>query len=256
MILCIAGKNSIAVNALRATCEHHDVICLPNPGDDGQDGWQPSLRKAAGELGVPIVLLDDLYRMKDLCFLSLEYAKIVRPEQFSTDKLFNVHFSLLPDYRGCNTAIWPILNGEPEHGVTLHVIDAGIDTGPIVDQRRFALAGLTAEQAYFRCMTLGLKMALDWLPALMNGEYVVEQQTEGGSTYKRDSLDFSLKEIDLRQDRASVLRRLRAFTFPAYQRPTYRGREIARWTDNPASLSDWTELRAADDSIFVRFEDA
>ncbi len=53
--LCIAGKNWIAVEAMSRLARDHDVVCLPNPGDVGEDGWQPSLRRAAAEIGVPII---------------------------------------------------------------------------------------------------------------------------------------------------------------------------------------------------------
>jgi methionyl-tRNA formyltransferase len=51
----------------------------------------------------------------------------------------NVHGGLLPAYRGGHVMQWAILNGERETGVTLHYVDEGIDTGPIVAQTRFPI---------------------------------------------------------------------------------------------------------------------
>jgi methionyl-tRNA formyltransferase len=48
----------------------------------------------------------------------------------------NVHTGLLPQYRGANVLNWVLVNGESETGVTIHVIDEGIDTGPIVMRRQ------------------------------------------------------------------------------------------------------------------------
>jgi methionyl-tRNA formyltransferase len=52
----------------------------------------------------------------------------------------NVHGTLLPDYRGARTLNWVIANGERESGVTVHVVDEGVDTGPILLQKRFPLS--------------------------------------------------------------------------------------------------------------------
>lgn len=229
MTLCIAGKNDIAVQALRTLAPLYPVIALPNPDDDGVDGWQPSFRRAADALDVPITSLEELYPRHDVTFLSLEYSQIIRPARFATNKLFNVHFSLLPHYRGCNTSIWPILNEETEHGVTLHSIDPGIDTGPIIAQRSFDLLAMTAFESYMRCQSLGLELVLEWIDRLVAGDYDARPQGEG-TTFPRSALDYHWAEIDPTEPPAQIVRRLRAFTFPAFQRPTYRGSPIYRWS--------------------------
>ena len=48
-------------------------------------------------------------------------------------QLLNIHLGLSPYYRGAGTNFWPLVNGEPEFvGATIHYLDAGIDTGPII----------------------------------------------------------------------------------------------------------------------------
>ncbi|WP_205481807.1 formyltransferase family protein [Sphingomonas arenae] len=247
--LCVAGKNMIAVEALARLSADHDVVCLPNPEDQGVDGWQPSLRRAALQSGIPIVNEGEAAAKPELCFLSLEYSRIIRPDAFATDKLFNLHFSLLPKYRGCNTAVWPILHGEEEHGVTLHCIDAGVDTGPIIDQRAFPLGSMTAFGAYMECQRLGVELVLEWIPRLIGGDFQALAQGEGTS-FARGSLDWALKEIDLSETREQVLRRLRAFTFPAYQLPTLRGKEITQWGTRP--FHGATMVEAADGPLFLK----
>ncbi|AUX25995.1 uncharacterized protein SOCEGT47_065480 [Sorangium cellulosum] len=54
--------------------------------------------------------------------------------------VLNAHAGALPRYRGMDVALWPILeDGPPELGVTVHLIDTGVDTGPIVLVERFSL---------------------------------------------------------------------------------------------------------------------
>lgn len=249
-LICIAGKNMIAVEAMARLSLDHDVVCLPNPEDDGEDGWQPSLKRAALDHGVPLISQAEAAAKLDLCFLSLEYSRIIRPSAFASDRLFNIHFSLLPEYRGCNTSVWPILNGEDEHGVTLHIIDAGVDTGPIIDQRSFRLDGMTAFESYMTCQRIGLDLVMKWVPRLLSRDYEARPQGEGTS-YPRESLDYGLRELDLSASREEVLRRIRAFTFPAYQFPTLQGREIEEWSASPfpgASI-----VQAADGPVYLKF---
>ncbi|HEY0326289.1 MAG TPA: formyltransferase family protein [Allosphingosinicella sp.] len=226
--LCIAGKSQAAVDVLNGSLGLAErVVCLPNRGDDGVDGWQPSLLRAAAVRDIEIVSLDWAMAQPDLVFVSIEYDRILRVGAFASRRLFNLHFSLLPKYRGCNTAIWPILNGEREHGVTLHEIDAGIDTGPIVAQRAFSIDRMTSRQVYGRCLGAGAELVLEWLPRILSADYVATPQDEAVAThYPRDALDFGLKEISLDEPAAIVMRRIRAFTFPEYQHPTFGGRPI------------------------------
>jgi methionyl-tRNA formyltransferase len=76
----------------------------------------------------------------DIIFVN-SYTMIIRDDVLSssTHGGLNVHAAFLPRNRGCNPTQWAIINKEFETGVTLHEIDNGIDTGPIVDQRKVAI---------------------------------------------------------------------------------------------------------------------
>jgi methionyl-tRNA formyltransferase len=253
-LLCIAGKNQVAVDILKhaRSVQGIDLVALPTSVDRGFEGWQPSLFRAAERLGVPIAELDALMEQPNLVFVSAEYDKIIRVDRFRSPALFNMHFSLLPKYRGCNTAIWPILNGEAEHGVSLHVIDPGVDTGDIIAQASFPIEGLNARDLYFRCMELGRDVVIDALPSLLDGTYVaVPQREEDASLYRRRDLDFSLKHIDLSEPAELVMRRIRAFTFPEYQRPMLDGMDIVA----AEIASTASKLASRPDSVVVETAD-
>lgn len=65
----------------------------------------------------------------------------------------NLHPGLLPNYRGCFSVPWSIINNEKFIGYTYHLIDAGVDTGPIVYQEKIARTnGITAFQAFHLIM--------------------------------------------------------------------------------------------------------
>jgi hypothetical protein len=53
------------------------------------------------------------------------------------DRVLNIHLGLSPYYRGAGTNFWPLVNGEPEYcGATIHFMDEGVDSGPIVEHVR------------------------------------------------------------------------------------------------------------------------
>lgn len=232
-VLCVAGKNSIAVAVLDKALEHlqvDEVVVLGNRTDDGNDGWQRSFRRHAADHGVRELELAEIEGVEGLVFLSVEFDRLIRPSRFATSRLYNVHFSALPAYKGMYTSSWPLLNGETESGVTLHEIDSGIDTGPIIDQIRFPIeAEDTARDLYHKYLVHGTALACRWLPALL--ETTVRgtpQRAHGASYYDRGSIDYGHVTINLRKTADEVRNQVRAFSFQEYQLPVIMGRRIVR----------------------------
>lgn len=72
--------------------------------------------------------------------ISVFYEKIIKQDFIqSCNRILNIHNSPLPKYRGMNPINWALKNGEREHGVTIHEIDEGVDTGPIVSQLKYSI---------------------------------------------------------------------------------------------------------------------
>lgn len=226
--VCIAGKNQIAVDGLRAALSAYGaerVVVCPNAGDDGVSRWQPSLLRYAREWGVRVARLDELYEVEALTFLSLEFDQIIVPDRFKSKSLFNTHFSRLPAYKGMYTAAWPILNGETLSGVTLHRIDAGIDTGDIVDCIDIPLtAHTTARDLYFDCMRSAAQLVERHLAAVVDGSVTAQPQVAVGSSYyAKSSINYSTLAIDLRNTADTITRQSRAFSFREFQTPKIDG---------------------------------
>lgn len=94
------------------------------------------------------------------------YGKILPGDwlTFPTHGALNLHFSLLPAYRGANPAEWALLMNEVETGVSLIVMSEGIDAGAIIAQARCEIeARDTREILYERLYTLGA----DMLPVML-----------------------------------------------------------------------------------------
>lgn len=236
--ICIAGKNQIAIDGLFLALEHFDkseVCVCPNSTDDGVSHWQPSLIRYARELGVKVCNLKEIYEVEDIIFISLEFDRIISPDRFKTKKLYNIHFSLLPRYKGVYTSAWPILNGSESSGVTLHEIDAGIDTGPIVDQIEFSVSqSMTSRDLYFKYMQTALTVLKRNFKAILENRINSKPQSSEESTYfSRKSINYAELMIDVNNTALSIQRQVRAFSFREFQLPILGGHKVC----NPKILS-------------------
>jgi methionyl-tRNA formyltransferase len=137
----------------------------------------------------------------------------------------NVHFSLLPKYRGAAPVNWAIVNGENETGVTTMKMDAGLDTGDILLQRSTAIG--TRENAVDllnRLATLGADLISETL--LTIDRLVAISQDDSAATFapimnKADGL------IDWQRSATELDRRVRGFQpFPT----SYTFHTGLRWT--------------------------
>jgi methionyl-tRNA formyltransferase len=249
LTICIAGKNDIAVNALKYLTSKYDQysICfIPNPTDDGLDGWQPSLKKLGCELGVKEAKLEELYEIEGLLFLSLEFSEIIKTDAFKTKNLFNIHFSLLPKYRGMYTSTLPLLYGENESGVTLHKIDDGIDTGEIIDQIKFNIgADDTARDLYFKYLENSFLLLKNNLDKLIIGSFLAKPQTSTNATYfSKKTIDYKNIRINFSKNAFEVKNQFRAFTFREYQMPIFENWEIYKTEilNNRSELKPGTKI--------------
>lgn len=226
MIVCIAGKNNIAVEILiylvQIGIKKENIYIISNKTDDGKDNWQRSLLKKANKMGIEIRNLEDVYSIENLLFLSLEFDKIVNPNKFKSNKLFNIHFSLLPKYKGMFTSIMPILNNEKATGVTLHKIDKGIDTGEIIAQKEFEIDLMdNARDVYHKYIHYGILLLKECLEKLLKNEFIESkpQNLKESSYFSKNSIDFKYINIDLNQTAINIHNQIRAFNFREYQVP-------------------------------------
>ena len=96
----------------------------------------------------------------------------------------NVHPSLLPANRGPEPLFWTFREGDQHTGVTIHVMDDGMDTGPIVAQEAVEVPdGISYAQLEAQCAELGGKLLAQSVWDLYNGAAVPELQDETNSSY-------------------------------------------------------------------------
>lgn len=92
---------------------------------------------------------------------------------------FNLHASLLPQYRGAAPINWAVINGDTETGITTFFLKHEIDTGEIIDQVRVSIADTdNVEVVYERLMRLGGDLVLKTVDAILEGSVKTIPQEE------------------------------------------------------------------------------
>jgi methionyl-tRNA formyltransferase len=136
----------------------------------------------------------------------------------------NLHPAYLPFNRGWHTASWAILEGTPI-GATLHYMDAGIDTGPIVHQEELEVGPAdTAASLYPRLFALEVEVFRRGWAAVLEGAVPAHQRREAGTAHDKDQLhqpEVQRIALDEPVPPRDLLRRLRALTTSRVEEAAY-----------------------------------
>jgi methionyl-tRNA formyltransferase len=140
----------------------------------------------------------------DLC-VAVAYGRLLKKDAIEIPKIgfLNVHFSLLPKYRGAAPVQWSLINGEKRTGVTIFWLDEGMDTGPVFSQRESDIHDEDDAWILFDRLTgIGTQMMLDCLNEIKKGAIVKIPQTGPPSyapmiTTDDTWLDFNDRAINI-----------------------------------------------------------
>lgn len=171
MKIVLVAEESAGVRALQLLAESpHDVWSVVTASRAADHSRGRTVAALAQELGIRTLpgdvvtdagFADVLQREAVDVLLNVHSLNIVRSEVLLAVRVgcFNLHPGPLPGYAGLNAPSWAIYNGESSHGVTLHRMAAGIDTGSVVYQASFPLTardtGLTVAS---RCIREGMTL--------------------------------------------------------------------------------------------------
>ncbi|HEY5910119.1 MAG TPA: methionyl-tRNA formyltransferase [Verrucomicrobiae bacterium] len=114
------------------------------------------------------------------------YGQILPQELLQVPQFgcINVHTSLLPKYRGAAPIQAAILNDEPETGVTIMKMDAGLDTGDLLSQERTAIGPEdTAQTLHERLAQMGAGLLMRTMPEYVSGRLTPKPQPAEGVSY-------------------------------------------------------------------------
>lgn len=129
---------------------------------------------------------------------------------------FNLHASLLPDYRGAAPIHWAIINGETETGTSTFFLDDKIDTGEIILQNRTEIKpNETVGELHDKLMHLGSDLVIETLEIINSGEVITKKQNNDS---KKVAYKFSTEscKIDWNQNTQTVYNKIRGLNpFPS-----------------------------------------
>ena len=183
------------LDALVGVAEVVGVVCQPDkPVGRGLTLTPPPVKVRATELGLPVAQptklksgdFPDWMRAQNAdVALVVAYGRILPQAILDTPRLgcINVHASLLPKYRGAAPITWAVVRGETESGVTLMQMDAGMDTGAMLELYPTPIGeDETAGELGDRLSAIGARAVREGLPKYVAGGYTPIAQDGAGAT--------------------------------------------------------------------------
>jgi methionyl-tRNA formyltransferase len=225
--LAYLGTPDLAVPPLRALAgAGHDIaLCVTRPdrrrGRGGQMTPSP-VKEAATELGIAVTHdMDDVAAAAAELAVVVAYGRIIPSRLLDLVPMVNLHFSLLPRWRGAAPVERAILAGDDETGVCVMKVEAGLDTGPVFSVRTVPLDDDVALDALReQLVAVGSDLLVDTLAGGVSGlpEPVPQhgEVTIADKITKEDlHLDWAEPAVQLKR----VVRLGRAWT-------TFRGKRL------------------------------
>jgi methionyl-tRNA formyltransferase len=171
------------------------------------------------------------------CVLTIGYG-VLLPEsilEIPSRGFLNLHFSLLPRWRGAAPVQRAIEAGDSLTGVTVFKLDAGMDTGPIYTVHRYALdSDITSDELLVELGEVGVGAVLEALDLVSQDFKPQPQSSEGATRALKLSRDEALIDWNIDADRVSA--KIRAFTSNPGAWTRFRGAIIKVATPHPSNL--------------------
>ncbi|MBA7627883.1 Methionyl-tRNA formyltransferase [subsurface metagenome] len=242
MRVVFMGTPEFAVPALeRLILNQYQVVAVytrpDKPAGRGRHQAPPPVKRAALELGVPVVQplsLKTAEAVAELCafrpdiIVVAAYGQILPPPVLDMPEhgCINIHPSLLPKYRGASPVTAAILAGDDFTGVSLMLLDKGLDTGPVLGKAAVAISpwdstGSLTDKLSLVAAQLLQEVLVHWL----RGEITPQPQDEAGATYS-SRIAKEDGEIDWNLPAEDIWRRVRAFNPWPGGYTWWRGRQI------------------------------
>jgi len=194
------GTPEPAVPSLKRLAQEHQVGLVITQPDrpKGRSGTPspPPVKEAAVRLGLPVSQPDDSRQLADAISgfgpfdvgVVVAYGRILDSEVLGgpSHGMVNLHFSLLPRWRGAAPVVRALMAGDPMTGVTIMKLDEGLDTGPVLTAQAIDIppddnAGTLTD----RLSHLGARLLAETLPRYLSGDIVAMPQSDEGLMYAR-----------------------------------------------------------------------
>ena len=242
MRIVFAGTPEFAVPPLAALrASRHEVVGVltqpDRPAGRGRKLATSAVKNFALQQGLPIAQpqtlrstegRESLVHWQPDVLVVVAYGLILPGEVLSMPRFgcLNIHASLLPRWRGAAPIQRAILAGDEYTGVTLMQMDAGLDTGPMLLQRRVAIgADVDSAALHATLAQVGAEALLETLEGLETGTLAAQPQPSSGVTYAA-KIDKAEARIDWQHDAIDIARRVRAFRPWPIAETSQRGEQV------------------------------
>jgi methionyl-tRNA formyltransferase len=238
-----AGSRNLSSRCLDTLYHYHEtkdieilgIVCYPQ---NKNRWWKLSLRSKAKTLGLRIIKdeeLEDFAMNSDVnLIISVLYWKLFREPVLSKPDIgiINLHQALLPKYRGSMTFSHAIINARNDddwtYGTTLHWINAGTDTGPIISTACCDInEDDTALSLYNRVEEISARLFDEWINKIIDAhkhnrlnEIPRIEQGQGKYYYSKNSLEKEISIDLLKNQPIKAYDIIRALDFPPFE-PAY-----------------------------------
>ena len=199
MRVVFMGSPQFSVPSLEAISSRYEIVGVftqpDRPAGRGRKLQASAVKTASLDLSIPIFqpkkirqedTVTQLIKLSPDVIIVVAYGQILSQSILDIPRWgsINVHASLLPNWRGAAPIQASILNGDTVTGITIMLMDAGMDTGPILSQAELEIkAEETGGELASRLSILGAELLLDTLPSYINGEIRPCPQEDDEATY-------------------------------------------------------------------------
>lgn len=214
------------------------VVTQPDkPKGRGQKLVAPAVKTRALELGLEVAQPQSakdeeffalLSQLKPEVIIVAAYGKILPKSILDLPQYgcLNVHASLLPKYRGAAPIQRALLNGEETTGVTIMLMDVGLDTGKMLSKAELKIESTdNCGELFDKLAKIGADLLIDTLPLWVNGEIEPIAQDDNLSTYAA-MLTKEEELIDWSKSAREINRQIRAFAPESCAYTYLRGKRL------------------------------
>ncbi len=241
MKVLFVGSKGMGVLALNELVKQQANIVgvIARADDPSPDQWYPSVTECAQGHGLSVhkpkdindpQFVEEVRKLApDLLFTAF-YPKIYKRPLLEAvaGRSVNLHFAPLPRYRGSYPGAWAIINGEKQHGITMHYMDPGVDSGDIIAQIMVDIEpDDTGFTLYEKCEAAGLELLRNTWPKLASGEVERKPQDPAKVLYHDRTFPYG-GVINFCWTAQQVHDHVRAMTFPPFPNPFtfFRARKL------------------------------
>ena len=221
------GTPQFAVTILeslrQSPCQVLAVYTQPDkPAGRGRQVAFSPVKRLALERDIPVIqpetfksgeVVEKLASFQPELIIVAAFGYILPPEVLSLPRFacLNIHPSLLPQHRGPSPVADAILCGDELTGVTIMLMDSGMDTGPILAQEKVGVSFMdTTGSLTSRLADVGARLLLETLPKWLGGELRPQVQDKSQATYSKLIISEDA-EIDWHLSAVELWRRIRAY---------------------------------------------